>query len=101
MSLAKSEDVQNWLEKFPEWKLGQDHSVPCLERTYAFKTYLASIACTQEIANAAEEMDHHPTILIQWRKITISLYTHDKGGITHLDFQLAEKMEKIYENRYL
>ena len=47
-----------------------------------------------QVAKIAEQADHHPDILISFRKVTLSLSTHDEGGITQKDFSLAEQLEE-------
>jgi 4a-hydroxytetrahydrobiopterin dehydratase len=48
-----------------------------------------------DVASAAERSNHHPDILIQWNKVTLTLSTHSEGGITIKDFALAKKIDKI------
>lgn len=66
-----------------------------LEKTYSFGSYLAGPAFAAAVAHVAEALDHHPDILIQWRKVTLRVNTHDVGGITGLDFALAHKVEAL------
>jgi 4a-hydroxytetrahydrobiopterin dehydratase len=64
-------------------------------REYKFKTYLDGVAFVDRVAVLAEEMNHHPDIHLGWRKVVLRLSTHSKGGLTSLDFKLAEKIEKL------
>ena len=47
------------------------------------------------IAEVAESMDHHPDIDVRWVKLRVSVMTHDKGGLTALDFELADRVDAI------
>jgi 4a-hydroxytetrahydrobiopterin dehydratase len=64
-----------------------------LVKTYTFERFADGIAFVDRVAVAADGMDHHPDIDIRYTKVTISLSTHDAGGITTSDLQLAEKIE--------
>lgn len=73
----------------PEWS----ESGGVIQRTYQFKDFLASMKFVNTIATLAEQRQHHPDILIRWNKVTLSLSTHDSGGITQKDFDLAKECD--------
>jgi 4a-hydroxytetrahydrobiopterin dehydratase len=54
-----------------------------------------AVSIVTEIAHAAEEADHHPDIDIRWRTLKIALTTHDAGGLTERDFDLAARIDEI------
>ena len=64
-----------------------------LVKTYAFDRFADGIAFVGRVARVADEMDHHPDIDIRYTKVTMSLSTHDAGGITQHDLDLAQKIE--------
>ena len=64
-----------------------------ITKTYPFDTYLAGAAFAQRAAEVAESMNHHPDILILWRKVTLSISTHSAKGITDLDFKFAHAVD--------
>ena len=64
-----------------------------LVKTYAFDKFGDGIAFVDRVAMAADEMDHHPDIDIRYTKVTMTLSTHDAGGVTQSDLKLAEKIE--------
>jgi 4a-hydroxytetrahydrobiopterin dehydratase len=58
--------------------------------------FLAAVGLINAIALAAEKLDHHPDILLYgWNKLRISSTTHDRGGLTELDFKLAREIDAI------
>jgi 4a-hydroxytetrahydrobiopterin dehydratase len=87
--LLNPEDLARELSTVPDWS----QSGPVISRTFRFDTYLKGIAFVNEVARLAEEMNHHPDIQIGWRKVTLQLSTHSKGGLTELDFALARKSD--------
>ncbi len=64
-----------------------------LTKTYQFKRFKDSIAFVNRAADAAESAEHHPDIDIRYTKVTAVLSTHDSGGITQKDIDLAKALE--------
>jgi 4a-hydroxytetrahydrobiopterin dehydratase len=93
---AKMEEsqVQSALVGVPEWsELGDT-----IQRTYQFKNFVESMAFVQHVAALAEADQHHPDILIRYNKVTLTLSTHDSGGITRKDFDAARKYDGKFES---
>ncbi len=71
-----------------------------LQKTFEFKDFDESISFVDKLAKLAEEANHHPDILIEYNKVTITLTTHDKGSkVTDKDKDLAKKIDKITSKR--
>ena len=67
-----------------------------IQRTYKFENFIQSMAFINKIADYAEQVQHHPDILIRYDKVTLSVSTHDAGGITSKDFDLATKADSFH-----
>ncbi|HET7580986.1 MAG TPA: 4a-hydroxytetrahydrobiopterin dehydratase [Bacillales bacterium] len=80
----KLEQVQGWA-----YADGQ------LKKTYELDDFKASLVFVNKVGELAENADHHPDILIQYNKVSLSLVSHDEGGITGKDFNLAGEIEKL------
>jgi 4a-hydroxytetrahydrobiopterin dehydratase len=83
--------IDSELAKQPEWARVGD----AIQRTFFFKDFVASMAFVDRVAQAAEADAHHPDILIRYNKVTLTLSTHDAGGISHKDFALAAKADAL------
>ncbi|MFB6075348.1 MAG: 4a-hydroxytetrahydrobiopterin dehydratase [Haloarculaceae archaeon] len=68
-----------------------------IARTYEFDAYLAGVGFASAIAGLAEEAFHHPEITVGWREVEVRLTTHDAGGITGNDTDLAARFDDVYE----
>lgn len=66
-----------------------------ITKTYEFPSYLAGVTFLSAIAHLAEAMDHHPDLDLRYRKLRVALNTHDVGGISALDFELARRIDAI------
>ena len=82
-------DIQRSLSSLSGWSRRGD----ALVKTFSFPRFADGIAFVGRVARAADQMDHHPDIDIRYTKITMSLSTHDAGGITEWDLRLAKEIE--------
>lgn len=83
-------EIQRALGRLSGWARRGD----TLTKTYTFGTFADGIAFVNRVAKAADARNHHPDIDIRYTKITCMLSTHDAGGITSADLELAEEIEK-------
>ena len=65
-----------------------------IERSYSFPDYGAGVGFVMQIALLAERRDHHPDIALSWGKVRVAWSTHDAGGLTALDLELAELTDR-------
>jgi len=67
-----------------------------LVRDYEFKDFAAAMAFVNRVADAAEQANHHPDILVHgWNKVRLTLTTHDKGGLTDADHAMAKQIDAL------
>jgi len=93
--MEKLEDaaIQAKLEAYPEWSL----SGGALQRTFAFDDFLGAMSFVNRVAALAEALQHHPDIMIRYSKVTLTLSTHDVGGISERDFAFASQVGAVAE----
>lgn len=84
-------DLTRSLDSLPGWAVEGGEIV----KTFAFPTYLAGADFITRVAHESETMNHHPDLLLLWRKVIVRLCTHSSGGITGLDIALAMKIEQL------
>jgi 4a-hydroxytetrahydrobiopterin dehydratase len=84
-------EIQRALGRLPGWS----RRVGMISKTFVMPTFPAGIAFVARIADAAEAAQHHPDIDIRYTKITIALSTHDSGGLTQKDIDLAGVIEGL------
>jgi 4a-hydroxytetrahydrobiopterin dehydratase len=75
----------------PDWK----KKGVTITRTYQFKDFPAAIKFVNAAAKLAERAWHHPDIDIRWNRVTLTLTTHDAGGLTEKDFDLARRFDQL------
>jgi len=92
--MARRLDVEE-LERQRVGLPGWEGDLAALRRSYTFPSFPAAIRAVDEIALVAEEMAHHPDIDVRWRTLHLTLSTHDAGGVTQLDVELAHRIAAI------
>jgi 4a-hydroxytetrahydrobiopterin dehydratase len=75
--------------------LGWSLDGPAIKKAYKFPDFGKAMTFVRRVADLAEAADHHPDILIQYDTVTLTLTSHDSGGLTARDFRLAGQIEKI------
>jgi 4a-hydroxytetrahydrobiopterin dehydratase len=91
MPAISESEARARLGEVPGWELGDKSLV----RKLALPSFPEAIAFVVQVAFVAEAADHHPDILINYRRVTLTLWTHTEGGITNKDFALAQEINKL------
>ena len=94
------QDVSLLIAQLPGWQTYEKDAELRLEKVFAVKDFRQALAFTNQIAQVANEEDHHPAILTEWGKVTVTWWTHKNKGLTQNDFIMAAKTEHLYGDRY-
>ncbi len=84
-------EIQQALNHLPGWKLNGK----VIERLYRFDNFIKAMEFVNQIAEAAEAVNHHPDIFISYNKVTLSLISHDSGGVTQRDIKMASRINEL------
>ncbi len=90
-SLLSAEEIAVRLRELPGWS----RSGNAIERTWTFRDFSEALAFINKVGGLAESLNHHPDIANSWATVRLTLTTHDKGGLTNLDFDLATKINGL------
>jgi 4a-hydroxytetrahydrobiopterin dehydratase len=85
------DEVSNLLVNLPDWQSENGH----LKRRFEFTNFAESLAFVNKVGEIAETADHHPDISFGWGYAEIATTTHDRSGITDVDFALVRKIDAI------
>ncbi|MFP4103201.1 4a-hydroxytetrahydrobiopterin dehydratase [Coleofasciculus sp.] len=89
--LLSDAEIQEKVKSLAGWTVeGKE-----LQTTCQFKDFVEAIAFVNKIVEPAEAAGHHPDLAISYNKVTISLTTHDAGGLTAKDFEMAQTLSKL------
>jgi 4a-hydroxytetrahydrobiopterin dehydratase len=89
-------EVAEYHKHVPDWVIVERDGIKRLERAYQFKNFRTALAFTNEIGEIAEQEGHHPAILTEWGKVTVTWWTHKIRGLHRNDFIMAAKTDKAY-----
>jgi 4a-hydroxytetrahydrobiopterin dehydratase len=91
MTVNSHEQIAARLAELPGW-----HHLPnCIEKVFDRGDFDGSLRFVNEVARLANEQNHHPDIGISWNRVTLTLSSHDAGGLTDRDFRLARAIEAL------
>jgi len=79
----------------PGWRVDTVDGVPQLVRVYARKDFAAAMALAVAIGEAADAADHHPSLTVEWGRVTVRWWTHSAGGVTEKDVSMATRSDEI------
>ncbi len=91
MALLNDQEIKDGLKDLPKWEKEGD----TIQKVYRFESFMGGIDFVNRVAEKAEQADHHPNMVIQYRKIGVALSTHSDGGITRKDLDLAAVIETL------
>ena len=91
MPVLTDPEIQQALGTLPGW---QRNGIT-IQRIFQFTDFKSAMGFVNKIADAAEQANHHPDIDIRYNKVTMSLVSHDSGGVTKRDIRMAERINQV------
>ena len=91
VSLLEKNQLDYFIEKNPTWEIDNK----TIKKEFTFDTFIDAFGFMSKVALLSEKMAHHPDWQNTYNKVKINLTTHDKGGITNNDINLAESIDKL------
>ena len=88
-------EIGEQLPRVPEWQLVEREGIKRLERVFGFRNFAEALAFTDEVGAQAEEEGHHPALLTEWGRVTVTWWTHKIGGLHRNDFIMAAKTDEL------
>ena len=90
------EKIAEFRPQVPDWDIIEVEGVKRLEKVFKFDNFVHALAFTNKIGELAEEEGHHPALLTEWGKVTVSWWTHKIGGLHRNDFIMAAKTDQVF-----
>jgi 4a-hydroxytetrahydrobiopterin dehydratase len=82
--------------QIPDWELVEIDGVKRLRHVFTFGDFAQALAFTEAVGALAEEEGHHPALLTEWGRVTVSWWTHKIGGLHRNDFIMGAKTDELY-----
>lgn len=96
MATLTNNDIQQNLEKIPQWEVVNETFI---SRSYNFHQFMDGLDFAYEVGRTAEKMNHHPSIQVEYGEVILAVTSHDEGGLTEKDFNLAQECDGIFEKK--
>ena len=93
--VATEAEIQALKPQIPEWTLVERDGIQRIERVYRFANFADALSFTNSVGALAEEEGHHPAILTEWGRVTVTLWTHKIRGLHRNDFIMAAKIDAL------
>ncbi|MEW6180143.1 MAG: 4a-hydroxytetrahydrobiopterin dehydratase [Chloroflexota bacterium] len=81
------------------WLVVQTEETPILQKTFRFPRYKDALEFSMAVGLAADDQDHHPRMIVEYKKVTIEWWTHIINGLHRNDFIMAAKTDEIYRSK--
>ena len=91
------EDLKALMPEIPDWSVVVVDDVMQLQREYAFKNFVEAMAFSNRVGDVAEAEGHHPAILTEWGRVTVSWWSHKIKGLHKNDLIMAARTDGVYE----
>jgi 4a-hydroxytetrahydrobiopterin dehydratase len=88
--------ISELLAQLPDWQVETRHGIKQLERVYALRDFAAALSFTQQVGQLAESFGHHPAILTEWGRVTVTWWTHKIKGLHRNDFIMAARTDDCF-----
>ena len=89
-------EVEELRPQVPDWRIVERDGVKRLERAFTFDDFAQALAFTNRVGEQAEEEGHHPALLTEWGKVTVTWWTHKIGGLHRNDFIMAARTDDTF-----
>jgi len=90
-------EVAALLPQIPEWQLVESNGVKKLRRAFRFSDFAQALDFASGVGDVAEDQGHHPVLLIEWGRATVTWWTHAIRGLHRNDFVMAAKTDELFE----
>jgi 4a-hydroxytetrahydrobiopterin dehydratase len=92
-------EIEELRPQVPDWRVVESEGVKHLERAFRFDNFAQALAFTNKVGEQAEKEGHHPALLTEWGKVTVSWWTHKIGGLHQNDFVMAARTDELSAGR--
>jgi 4a-hydroxytetrahydrobiopterin dehydratase len=95
---ATEAEINTYKTQIPDWNLVRDSDELHLQRIYQFPDFKTALVFTNLVGEAAEAEGHHPALLTEWGKVTVTWWTHAIKGLHQNDFIMAAKTDRLADS---
>jgi 4a-hydroxytetrahydrobiopterin dehydratase len=95
---VSEEEMAELKPQVPDWQVVEKKGANRLKRTFEFEDFAGALNFTNQVGEIAEEEGHHPLLVTEWGKVTVTWWTHKIDGLHRNDFIMAAKTDDLYRD---
>ncbi|MDQ4106244.1 MAG: 4a-hydroxytetrahydrobiopterin dehydratase [Actinomycetota bacterium] len=95
-SVLTDAEIEDLHAQIPDWHVVDREGVKRLERAFRFDDFAGALAFTDRVGEQAEQAGHHPALLTEWGRVTVTWWTHKIGGLHRNDFIMAARTDETF-----
>ena len=88
-------EIAELIEQVPDWSVISEEGMNRLNREFSFDDFAGALGFTNKIGQLAEEADHHPRLVTEWGRVTVTWWSHYEGGMVVADIEMAKKVDAL------
>ncbi|MFY0990434.1 4a-hydroxytetrahydrobiopterin dehydratase [Halomonas sp. C05BenzN] len=88
-------EIEQYRTEIPEWQIIERDGIMKLKRIFTFRNFQQALDFTNRVGEIAEDAGHHPALLTEWGKVTVTWWSHKIGGLHRNDFILAARTDEV------
>lgn len=89
-------ELEELMPDIPDWNIAEVDGIPQLSRSFDFKNFAEAMAFANRVGDIAERAGHHPAILAEWGRVTVTWWTHKIRGLHRNDLIMAARTDELY-----
>ena len=95
MAKLTAVEIADLLPQVPGWSVITEDGMSRLNREFSFDDFAEALSFTNRIGQLAEEADHHPRLVTEWGRVTVTWWSHSEGGMVAADIEMAKKVDAL------
>jgi 4a-hydroxytetrahydrobiopterin dehydratase len=95
MAKLSEQEIAALIPTAPGWIVVVEEGMGRLKKTFTFGDFAEALAFTNRVGDLAEAADHHPRIVTEWGRVTLTWWSHDLGGMVTNDFEMAKRVDAL------
>jgi len=95
MAKLTATEIADSMPQVPDWSVISEDGMSRLNREFEFDDFNTALSFTNRIGLLAEEADHHPRLVTEWGRVTVTWWSHSEGGMVAADIEMAKKVDAL------
>jgi 4a-hydroxytetrahydrobiopterin dehydratase len=95
MAKLTAAEIADSMQQVPDWSVISEDGMSRLNREFEFDDFNTALSFTNGIGLLAEEADHHPRLVTEWGRVTVTWWSHSEGGMVAADIEMAKKVDAL------